>query len=339
MRTANQRTDSGASLDWPAVLGPLAAEYRRFSSHATVVSTTLTSKVSFETTAGDWGSLAYSQVSGVVGNIVAVPTGVFTLGICTGGTSECHSSSERVTLGAGEGVIGLPGDCRVFRLQDVRSWTLRMPIRGPMIRLAHSLENKKPPRVVDDALAKDLVTLFSFLVRATPPKTHEGRSALSSSIGHAVMHLLVHHFSALTGGNLISDRAGWQIVERFVDRLPNFAQRVPTVAEMAESCFCSTRQLYRALEVELDTTPSAMIRRHRLCESRAELFASPGTVSDIRQASFNAGYRSVKQFEEAYFPMFGEYPSDTLAWRDRATAKFGVQIPNHRPADDKPQYR
>jgi AraC-like DNA-binding protein len=106
--------------------------------------------------------------------------------------------------------------------------------------------------------------------------------------------------------------SGARSVSRAVELLRADPARPWTVGELAATVAVSVRSLQEGFRRELDTTPTAYLRRLRLERVREDLVtagAGPVTVTDV---AARWGFLHVSRFSAAYAERFGELPSVTL---------------------------
>lgn len=86
-----------------------------------------------------------------------------------------------------------------------------------------------------------------------------------------------------------------------------------TSADIAEGARLSLRGLRDAFRRELDTTPTAYLRKVRLAEARRALLRSdPADTGAVSRAATAAGFTHLSRFSAAYRDEFGELPSTTV---------------------------
>lgn len=96
------------------------------------------------------------------------------------------------------------------------------------------------------------------------------------------------------------------------------------IEDVARAAHTSVRSLHRAFNTVLDETPAGYIRGVRLHRIRQDLVQEREVVGNVSRAAYRWGVNHIGRMANAYRDRFGEYPSETLAWRGEASVKERV---------------
>ncbi len=103
-----------------------------------------------------------------------------------------------------------------------------------------------------------------------------------------------------------------RLVQEFLTLLRiHFAEDL-TVSEMAEALGVATRTLQAAVARELDSTPSAQLRKARLERARDLLIEAEPQSANVSQIAQDCGFAHLGRFAQSYKHQFGVSPSATL---------------------------
>ena len=80
-----------------------------------------------------------------------------------------------------------------------------------------------------------------------------------------------------------------------------------SVAALADELALSSSQLWRRVQEEFGTTPTLLIRSHRLDRAAQMLDERPGSISEI---AFATGFSSLSYFSRCFRSRFGMAPSE-----------------------------
>ncbi|MCS5505065.1 helix-turn-helix domain-containing protein [Curtobacterium flaccumfaciens] len=107
-------------------------------------------------------------------------------------------------------------------------------------------------------------------------------------------------------------RSGARSVSRAVELLRHDPARPWTVGTLASAVSTSVRSLQEAFRRELDTTPTAYLRRLRLERAREDLITARSDSVTVSEVAARWGFLHVSRFASAYVERFGELPSATM---------------------------
>jgi AraC-like DNA-binding protein len=134
------------------------------------------------------------------------------------------------------------------------------------------------------------------------------------SLEQVFLHSLLlgqpHNYSAALAVPRVS--SGARSVSRVVELLRNDPARPWTVGELASAVSTSVRSLQESFRRDLDTTPTAYLRRLRLERAREDLMTAASVTTTVSDVAARWGFLHVSRFASAYAERFGELPSATL---------------------------
>ncbi|MGH3653083.1 AraC family transcriptional regulator [Glutamicibacter sp.] len=103
-----------------------------------------------------------------------------------------------------------------------------------------------------------------------------------------------------------------RMVKDFLTLLQSHCPEDLTVSEIAEALGVATRTLQVAVARELDSTPSAQLRKARLERARTLLLAADPRSLNVSQIAQECGFTHLGRFAQSYKHQFGVSPSATL---------------------------
>lgn len=96
------------------------------------------------------------------------------------------------------------------------------------------------------------------------------------------------------------------------------------VDDVARAAHTSIRSLHRAFKSVLDETPASYIRSVRLHRIRTDLLQERPMVANVSRAASRWGVQHGGRLARVYRERFGEYPSETVAQRDKPSVQGRV---------------
>ncbi|HML91225.1 helix-turn-helix domain-containing protein [Methyloceanibacter sp.] len=166
-------------------------------------------------------------------------------------------------------------------------------------------------RLSDDAAAK-LEEQYEAL--------HAGRQTHESGVkvlGNRFLDMFIQHVGRQPRPSIggTDPRGHARIVARARAYILEHLERPLSIDEIAHAAHASRRTLFRAFSQVFDETPQAYVRKLRLHRIRQDLASESERACTVALVANRWGIGQLGRFARWYRELFGENPSQTLAWR------------------------
>jgi len=257
------------------------------------------------------GTLSYSQLKGRAVNMAGTVGPDLVVGLVLGGSACVEINGQEVSCTPPSGVIYLPGDVSYQWLDNLSNFTFRMPVVGDeLIRLIGlSYQNlQRFPRRLETADALDFIRLAQFLATESDRNDRSDQVAVLSD---ALRARAIAYMKSLGLPRRQEDEHLMTIATRFAKVVAENQQATFTVSAFADKCLCSVRQLFRAVEAVIGTTPPEFVSRSRLHFGRSLILAAR-EEQDLQQVASRCGFSGWRRFATAYEMEYQEAPTETV---------------------------
>lgn len=103
------------------------------------------------------------------------------------------------------------------------------------------------------------------------------------------------------------------IIQQVIERVSDCPQETLSAIELADAAGVNLRQLQHIFKLYSGLSPTQWLRTRRLNSARRDLVQGSAKTTTVAEVAMRWSFWHLGRFSDAYWKMFGEYPSTTLS--------------------------
>lgn len=270
------------------------------------------------------GRITYSELRGKIINASVSPGREVVVGVLEEGNAEVMHNLVPRSMRVGDVILYLPGDECVHLLDNIKIFSLRVPIGHERLIRLRSRPFKSAAMInrrLEHSTALDLGSLCRFMAHEAErvhglPSGPDQIEAIGLALTERVLRIVEQHSPSQE-----VDPSMLQIC-RTCDTAIESAHRHYSAHELSDIACCSHRQLYRAFASIADSTPIDYQRRVHLTRARSYALRNADRSVSLSRLAEKFGFGSAAQLRKAYLDEFGQTPAESVHHRREVIAQM-----------------